>query len=82
MKEKRKENPNLKYQIKVGKNDLILRTKMENEYIWADTPIGEFMPKPNSGLYNIIHQDSPVFKKNNKRNMSPEADNKHKRTRQ
>ena len=82
MKEKRKENPNLKYQIKVGKNDLILKTKMENEYIWADTPIGEFMPKPNSGLYNIIHQDSPVFKKNNKRNISPEADNKHKRTRQ
>ena len=55
---------------------------MENEYIWANNLIGEFMPKPNSGLYNIIHQDSPVFKKNNKRNILPEADNKHKRTRQ
>ena len=72
LKEKRKVTPDLRYQILVGKNDLILKTKMVGEHIWQVTPIEEFLPF-NKNLNNTItHNQSPIYKRTPKRNITPE----------
>ena len=72
----------LKYQIKVGKSDLFIRTKMEGGYMRIDIPLEEYTPKVRSIKPNDKYHESPVFKRNNKRNITPKANKSPKRTRQ
>ena len=82
LKEERKSNPELRYKISVGKNDLILETKQRGEYIWMITPIGEFLKRTKRTHFEEnVYQNSPIFKKgNHKRNITPEKeDSTHKK---
>ena len=72
LKEARTKQPNLRYQIKVGKTDLTLRTKMVGEFKWLTTPIQEYLPDKVSSLLvrDIRSVDSPIIRRNPKRTSS------------
>ena len=63
LKEERKRNPDFRYQISVGKNDIELKTKLLGEYMWLSTPINEFLSKNKKKIEERVNVDSPIFKK-------------------
>ena len=72
MKEVKRKIPDIRYQIKLGKSDLFLRTKMADEFIWQNTPIEHYAKMVNRSLVQDTVVDSPIFKRLNKRNISPD----------
>ena len=72
MKEAKKKTPDLRYQIKLGKNDLYLKTKMVDEFIWQTTPIEHFAKMINKTITINQVTSSPIYKKQNKRVITPE----------
>ena len=72
MKEKGKIQPELRYKISVGKRDIVLETKIVGEYIWQKIPIEEYLPTNKNIQIGSQNINSPVFKKSNKRNITPE----------
>ena len=75
MKEVRKSNPELRYQIKVGKSDLILKTKMSSEFVWQITPIEEYVKYRKKPILTESAISSPVYKRSTKRTITPEKIN-------
>ena len=74
MKEARKTNPELRYQINVGKKDLELKTKHTGEVMYQTTSINEFVKsRPNIVLEDVPSQ-SPILKRGPKRNRTPEKE--------
>ena len=74
MKEKRKTNPDLRYQIMVGKKDIALKIKQVGEYLWQYLPIEEYLPSTKYSIASDNGIHSPIFKRNNKRNLTPEKE--------
>ena len=64
----------MRYQILVGKNDLILKTKNQGEYLWQVTPIDEFKLVDKNVVINDKPASSPILRRSIKRNETPEKD--------
>ena len=79
MKEVRKKIPDIRYQIKLGKSDIFLRTKMVDEFVWQNTPVEHYAKMVNRSLVSDAVLDSPIFKRLNKQNICPDKTSPQKK---